>query len=55
LGFQLSPPRFVDLSPEAERHAIEALAELLVPLLSDPLNVARDPVSGTKVAPVGDT
>jgi len=32
-GFSLCPATFVDLSPEQERRAVEALAELLVPWL----------------------
>jgi len=43
----LCPPTFVDLSADQERHAIEALAELLVPFLTDPLraptNSSTDP------------
>jgi hypothetical protein len=53
---------FVDLSADQERHAIEALAELLVPLLTDPHRVLANPSCGpnpepivaTRIAPVGD-
>jgi len=47
----LSPPTFVDLSPEEERHAIEALAELLVPWLTGPLNGFSDMETPDAVAP----
>ena len=48
---RLSPPTFVDLSPEEERHAIEALAELLVPWLTGPLNGFSDMETPDAVAP----
>ena len=47
----LCPATFVDLSADQERHAIEALAELLVPLLTDPhrvpSNFSCDPEPGS--------
>ena len=53
----LSPATFVDLSADQERHAIEALAELLVPLLTDPhrtlANPNTEPIVATVVA-IGD-
>ena len=55
----LCPATFVDLSGDQERQAIEALAELLVPLLTTPLGGSSDqmadPVMATDVAPMGDT
>jgi len=39
----LHPATFVDLSADQERHAIEALAELLVPLLTDPRRLLDNP------------
>jgi len=58
----LSPATFVDLSADQERHAIEALAELLVPLLTDPHRAPAEPGSDllteptvpTVVASIGD-
>jgi len=44
----LRPASFIDLSADQERCAIGALAELLVPLLADP-------VVAPHVAPIGDT
>jgi hypothetical protein len=44
----LGPARFVDLSADQERLAVGALAELLVPLLTDS---ARSP----HVTPIGHT
>jgi hypothetical protein len=41
-SIQLCPATFVDLTPDEERHAIEALAELLVPLVTGPLREAAD-------------
>jgi len=47
----LCPATFVDLSADQERHAVEALAELLVPLLTDPHRVpssfSYDPEPGS--------
>jgi hypothetical protein len=36
-SIRLCPATFVDLSADQERHAIEALAELLMPLVTGPL------------------
>src|ERR1035437_4658122 len=35
-GISLCPTTFVEISADQERHAIEALAELLVPFLTGP-------------------
>ncbi len=58
----LYPATFVDLSADQERRAIEALAELLVPFLTDPhrplAKSSGDPITeptvATRVAPFGD-
>jgi hypothetical protein len=54
----LCPATFVDLSADQERHAIEALAELLVPLLTDPHRIlvkpSTEPTVPTVVASIGD-
>jgi hypothetical protein len=58
----LRPATFVDLSADQERHAIEALAELLVPFLTGPHRVLANPSSdlitepivATRVAPICD-
>jgi hypothetical protein len=47
----LSLPTFVDLSPEEERHAMKALAELLVPWLTGPLSGFSDMETPDAVAP----
>jgi hypothetical protein len=56
---RLSPATFVELTGDRERQAVEALAELLVPLLTTkrswPADQAADPAVATSVAPVGDT
>ncbi|MDA8280759.1 MAG: hypothetical protein M0Z63_10130 [Actinomycetota bacterium] len=58
-AIHLCPATFVELSGDQERHAIEALAELLVPLLTSPLREPADPVAdpvmAVDVAPIGDT
>jgi hypothetical protein len=64
----LCPATFVDLSADQERHAIEALAELLVPFLTDPHRVPSsfscdpepgsdlltEPAAPTVIASIGD-
>jgi hypothetical protein len=50
-GVRLYPATFVDLSPDQERHAIEALAELLVPLLARPLRESADEAAPSDVTP----
>lgn len=61
---QLCPATFVELTGDQERQAIEALAELLVPLLTDPRHRSGDHVTDTvttaavmtvDVAPIGHT
>ena len=55
----LRPATFVDLSADQERLAIEALAELLVPFLTDPHRAPIAPIAKpivlTNDAPIGDT
>jgi hypothetical protein len=46
---------FVELSADRERSAIGALAELLVPLLTERLQAIADPTEAPPVASVGDT
>ena len=41
-SIRLCPATFIDLSPDQERHAIEALAELMVPLVTGPLRESVD-------------
>ena len=41
-SIRLCPATFVNLSPDQQRHAIEALAELLVPILARPLRESAD-------------
>lgn len=56
----LRPARFVDLSANQERLAVSALAELLVPLLTDsgrsphvtPIGHTGDSATGSRVEPV---
>jgi len=48
----LCPATFVDLSADQERQAIEALAELLVPLLSDPHRALANPGSDPITEPI---
>jgi hypothetical protein len=48
----LCPATFVELSADQERSAVEALAELLVPLLGEPSPIRP---GSTSVATVGDT
>ncbi|MHB1505017.1 MAG: hypothetical protein ACYCYD_13840 [Acidimicrobiales bacterium] len=59
----LCPATFVELTGDQQRQAIEALAELLVPLLTTPVrrpsdpvgDPGADPVMAVDVAPIGDT
>jgi len=59
----LCPATFVELTGDQERHAIEALAELLVPLLTSPRrgladrsgNDVADPVMTVDVTAIGHT
>src|SRR5665213_1813801 len=51
----LHPATFVDLSADQERHAIEALAELLVPLLTDPHRAPAEPGSDLITEPTVPT
>jgi hypothetical protein len=51
----LCPATFVDLSADQERHAVEALAELLVPLLTDPHRVLAEPGSDPSTEPTVPT
>jgi len=41
-SIRLCPATSIDLSPDQERHAIEALAELLVPLVTGPRPESAD-------------
>jgi hypothetical protein len=50
-SIQLCPATFVDLTPDEERHAIEALAELLVPLVIGPLRESADQDAPRDVPP----
>ena len=50
-SIRLCPATFIDLSPDQERHAIEALAELLVPLLARPLRESADEDAPSDVTP----
>jgi len=60
---RLCPATFVELTGDQERQAIETLAELLVPLLTDPChrsgdhvaNAVADHVMTVDVAPIGHT
>jgi hypothetical protein len=45
----------VELTAEQEQQAVGALAELLVPLLTDPLRGIPDPAGVTPVTAMGDT
>jgi len=54
-GIHLCPATFVDLSTDQERHAIEALAELLVPLLTDPRRALAEPGSDLITEPIVQT
>jgi hypothetical protein len=51
----LCPATFVELTAEQERCAVGALAELLVPLLGEPVRAIPDPAVATHVATIGDT
>ena len=51
----LCPATFVELSADQERSAIGALAELLVPLLTEPLQAVDDSDMVAPVATMGDT
>jgi hypothetical protein len=51
----LRPATFVDLSADQERHAIKALAELLVPLLTDPHRILAEPGSDPSTEPIVQT
>jgi hypothetical protein len=51
----LCPAAFVDLSADQERHAIEALAKLLVPLLTDPHRALANPSSDPITEPIVQT
>jgi hypothetical protein len=55
MDIHLCPATFVDLSADQERHAIEALAELLVPLLTDPHRVLAEPSSDRLTEPAAPT
>lgn len=50
-SIRLCPATFVDLSPDQERHAIEALAELLVPLPARPLRESAEEDALSDVTP----
>jgi len=50
-SIRLCPATFVDLSPDQERHAIEALAELLVLSVTGPLRVSDDEGAPCDVTP----
>jgi hypothetical protein len=50
-SIQLCPAMFVDLSPDQERQAIEALAELLVPLVTGQLRESADRDAPSDVPP----
>jgi hypothetical protein len=54
---RLSPATFVDLSADQERHAIEALAELLVPFLPFIFGPWLAPIGGALIlaAAIGGT
>jgi hypothetical protein len=68
MDIHLCPTTFVDLSADQLQHAIEALAELLVPLLTDPHRVPSsfsckpepssdrltEPAAPTVIASIGD-
>jgi hypothetical protein len=51
----LCPATFVELTADRERCAVGALAELLVPLLTDPARSVSDPTVAPDVASIGDT
>ncbi|MGA2306762.1 MAG: hypothetical protein ABSH29_21620 [Acidimicrobiales bacterium] len=51
----LCPATLVELTAEQEQQAVGALAELLVPLLTDPLRGIPDPAGVTPVTAMGDT
>jgi len=50
-SIRLCPAAFIDLSPDQERHAIEARAELMVPLLARPLRGSADEDAPSDVPP----
>jgi hypothetical protein len=50
-SIRLRPATFVDLSPDQERHAVEALAKLLVPLLARPLRDSAEEDALSDVTP----
>jgi hypothetical protein len=50
-SIRLCPATFVEISADQERHAIDALAELLVPLLARPLRESADEDSPSDVTP----
>jgi hypothetical protein len=49
------PATFVELTADQERCAVGALAELLVPLLTEPTRAIPDPAGVAPVATVDDT
>jgi hypothetical protein len=50
-GIRLCPATFVDLMPDQERNAIEALAELMVPLVTGQLRRSADEDAPSAVTP----
>jgi hypothetical protein len=51
MSIRLRRVTFVDLSPDREHQAIEALAELMVPLVTGPLRGSADEDAPSDVAP----
>jgi hypothetical protein len=51
MNIGLCPATFVDLSPDQERQAIDAWAELMVPLVTGPLRGSADEDAPSHVPP----